>query len=158
MKLPYTLSIPELGICQFSLQFRTFAPNIASLTAKLKLLDNNLSDIPFDSLFRYRNPRSITQIQDVITWSLGLIGFAPSEQVAPTISTRSYSGFHFADVGLPQHIPAYRTSSQQRMVGLLIGNEMYAEMHGEIVARVLQKCDDLNLKSTSDWLLVNNRA
>jgi len=158
VKLPYILEIPELGNCRLSLQFRIFPPNIASLTVKLKLLDKNLSDVAFDSLFKYRNPRSIPRVHDVITWSLGLIGSAATEQAAPAISTRLYNGFHFANVAPPQDIPAYWASNKRRMVGLLIGNKKYEEMRDEIIARVLQRCEDLNLKTTSEWLLVNKQG
>jgi hypothetical protein len=158
IKLPYTLEIPELGICRLSLRFRIFAPNIVSITARLKLLDQNLSAIPHESLFKYRNAKSLPHVYDVITWSLGLIGSAATEQVAPAISTRLCVGFHLADVGLAQDIPAYWESSKRQMVGLLIGVEAFAEMGDQIVSAVIQKCEELNLKSTSEHLLVNKQG
>lgn len=158
IKLPYNLIIPDVGNCCLSIQFRIYPPDIVCLTVKLKLLDKNLSDSDFDTLFKYRNPRSIPHVYDVITWSLGLIGSAATEQVAPAISTRLYSGFHFADTAPSQDIPRYRADNERQMVGLLIGNEKYREMHDEIVAKVVQKCEDLNLKTTSEWLLVNKQG
>ena len=44
------------------------------------------------------------------------------------------------------------------MVGLLIGNEVYQDMRDEIVDAVINKCNDLNLKSTSEHLLVNKQS
>lgn len=44
------------------------------------------------------------------------------------------------------------------MVGLLIGNEAYPEMRDEIVSEVTKKCDNLNLKSTSEYLLINKQG
>ena len=158
IKLPYSLNIPDMGSCRLSVQFRIFPPAIVSLTVKLRLLTENLSNVDFDALFKYRNPRSIPHVYDVITWSLGLMGAAPNEQVAPAISTRLYSGFHFADVAPSQDIARYRADNERQMVGLLIGNEKYREMSPEIVSRVVQKCKDLNLKTTSDWLIVNKQG
>lgn len=74
LKLPYTLEVPNLGACRFLVGFRIFPPNIVSLTVRLKLLDKGLKDVSLDSLFKYRSPRSIAHVRDVVTWSLGLIG------------------------------------------------------------------------------------
>lgn len=158
VKLPYTLEFPDLGNCCLAIQFRIFAPAIASLTVKLKLLEKNLSDVSFDALFKYRNPRAIPRVNDIITWSLGLIGSAATEQIVPAIPIRIYNGFHFADAMPPQDIPVYRASNEHKMVGLLIGNESYREMSDEIVSKVVEKSEALNLKATSEWLLVNKQG
>lgn len=158
LKLPYSLQVPDLGSCRLLLRLRVYPPNIVGLTARFKLLDNNLSSIPFDQLFKYRNPRSLNIVYDVITWSLGLVGSSATEQKAPAIPTRLYVGFHFSDVALPQDIPAYWDSGKRQMVGLMIGHEAYREMLDDIVAKVTQKSQELNLKSTSEHLLVNKQG
>jgi hypothetical protein len=158
LKLPYSLHIADLGTCRLLLRFRIFPPNIASLTVRLKLLEKNLGDVALDSLFKYRSPGSIAEVHDVVTWSLGLVGSAATEQRSPAISTRQFFGLHFADVGPPQEIQGYWENSKRQMVGLLIGNETYTEMHDEIVSKVTRKCDNLNLKSASEYLLVNKQG
>lgn len=158
VKLPYSLQEPELGECRLSVKFRIFPPNIASLTVRLKLLDRDLGEIPFTSLFEYRSLRSIPQVYDVVTWSLGLIGSVAAEQSGTPVSTRSYFGFYYSNSAAPQEIPGFWAENKKKLVGLLIGTKNYAGMHDEIVAKVTEKCDVLNLKSTSEHLLVNKQG
>jgi len=158
LKLPYSLQTPELGSCRLLLRLRIFPPNIVSITVRLKLLERSLSDIPIDSLFVFRNPRSIKQVHDVVTWSLGLIGSVSKEQRVLAVSTRQFFGVNFSNVAPPQDIPGFWAENKRRIVGLLIGNEAHTEMREEIVNRVTAKCDDLNLKLTSEYLLVNKQG
>jgi hypothetical protein len=149
-KLPYEIVVPEVGKVSFAMRFRLFPPNIFVTTARIRFEDNALERASFDVLFSLRNPRSISRVKDLITWSFDLMNRSGGNFSA---ATTYYAGFDFSNVN-----PNYLTDGARQLVGLLIGNRDYIEMDEDIIKSVVGNSAEINKKTTSERLLINKQG